>query len=154
MIHLRTMTEPEYVRFRILDRQNYTESIIRAYGMSRDEAQREALTLGEDILKQGMGTPGHEFFTAVEEASGRAVGYLWCEVNREKRRAFLYFVVVEETERGRGLGEAALRQLEGRLKADGIKSLGLHVFSHNTGALRLYERLGFQVTSVNMQKSL
>jgi ribosomal protein S18 acetylase RimI-like enzyme len=101
-----------------------------------------------------MGTPGHEFFTVVEDASGRVVGYLWCEVNREKRRAFLFFVVVEETQRERGVGEAALRQLEGQLKAAGIKSLGLHVFSHNTGALRLYERLGFQVTSVNMQKSL
>ncbi len=148
------MTEAEFVRFRVLDRQNYTESIIQAYGLSREEAQREALTLGEDILKEGMRSPGHEFFTVVEDASGKAVGYLWCEVNREKRRAFLYFVAVEEPERGKGMGEAALRRLEGQLKAEGIRSLGLHVFSHNTGALRLYERLGFQVTSVNMQKAL
>ena len=154
MIRLRAMTEAEYVRFRSLDRKNYTQSIIRAYGLDDDEAQREALKLGEDILKEGMRTPGHEFFTAVDDISGGAAGYLWCEVNREKRRAFLYFVVVEEADRGRGLGAAAIGALEAQLRSGGIRSLGLHVFSHNTSALRLYERFGFRVTSVNMQKDL
>jgi ribosomal protein S18 acetylase RimI-like enzyme len=154
MIQLRAMTEAEFARFRILDRENYSRSLTYAHGMSIEEARLEALTQGEEILKDGIRTPGHEFLTAVDGATGAVAGYLWYEVNRLKRRAFLYFIVVEDAERGKGAGRAAMEALEERLRSEGIKSLGLHVFSHNTVALHLYESRGFRTTGLNMEKDL
>ena len=90
----------------------------------------------------------------MDGATGAVAGYLWCEVNREKRRAFLFFVVVEEAERGKGVGRAALEALVARPGSEGIKSLGLHVFAHNASALRLYESLGFRTIGLNMEKEL
>ena len=35
-----------------------------------------------------------------------------------------------------------------------VRSIGLHVFGHNTGARKLYQRLGYRETSVVMRKDL
>jgi ribosomal protein S18 acetylase RimI-like enzyme len=36
----------------------------------------------------------------------------------------------------------------------GIKTIGLHVFTHNPAALQLYKGLGYEITSQNMVKQL
>jgi ribosomal protein S18 acetylase RimI-like enzyme len=50
--------------------------------------------------------------------------------------------------RHRGIGEALLRAAIGRLHARGLRAVGLGVQADNqTGALRLYERVGMQAVS-------
>jgi RimJ/RimL family protein N-acetyltransferase len=56
--------------------------------------------------------------------------------------------------RGQGLGTAALAALEEWARARGITTIGLHVFGDNEGAWRLYRRLGYIETSVQMEKRL
>jgi ribosomal protein S18 acetylase RimI-like enzyme len=51
---------------------------------------------------------------------------------------------VRESERGRGLGAALVRQGLAEFARRGVAGVGLKVDAANpTGALRLYERLGF-----------
>jgi ribosomal protein S18 acetylase RimI-like enzyme len=38
--------------------------------------------------------------------------------------------------------------------ADGMDTIGLHVFADNTPALRLYESLAYRVTTYNLYKQL
>ena len=53
-------------------------------------------------------------------------------------------VVVREDERGRGLGAALVRQGLAEFARRGVERVGLKVDPENpTGAVRLYERLGF-----------
>jgi ribosomal protein S18 acetylase RimI-like enzyme len=55
-------------------------------------------------------------------------------------------IVVTESERGRGLGTALLRHAFREYGARGANRVGLKVDSNNpTGALRLYESVGFSV---------
>jgi ribosomal protein S18 acetylase RimI-like enzyme len=54
-------------------------------------------------------------------------------------------IVVQESERGRGLGAALIRQGFAEFARRGIRRVGLKVDAGNpTGAPRLYERLGFR----------
>jgi ribosomal protein S18 acetylase RimI-like enzyme len=54
-------------------------------------------------------------------------------------------IVVRESERGRGLGAALIRQGFGEFARRGVRRVGLKVDAGNpTGAPRLYERLGFR----------
>jgi ribosomal protein S18 acetylase RimI-like enzyme len=59
--------------------------------------------------------------------------------------AFLKDLVVRESWRRRGLGEALLRAVLIVFAARGAPAVDLKVESTNLGAIRLYERLGFRI---------
>ena len=54
------------------------------------------------------------------------------------------FLAVEESARGRGVGNALLRAAERRACAEQVMLLELHVEPANTDARRLYDREGFR----------
>ena len=54
-------------------------------------------------------------------------------------------LVVHETWRRRGLGEALLLHVFATFRARGAEAVELKVQSDNTGAVRLYERAGMRV---------
>jgi mycothiol synthase len=61
-----------------------------------------------------------------------------------QRRGWVKDIVVRESERGRGLGKALLHEGFRAYAARGVDRVGLKVDSSNpTGALRLYESVGF-----------
>ena len=62
--------------------------------------------------------------------------------------------VVDETERGRGLGRAAMLALEAKVKELGYASVGLNVWGGNDVARALYRKLGYTEQSVGMTKTL
>lgn len=97
----------------------------------------------EGLLPQGLDTPGHDFLVALAPADGRRVGFAW--LFHEERAGFVYDVVVEETERGRGLGRALMEHAADHLARAGIEVVGLNVFGHNHVARRLYDSLGYRV---------
>lgn len=59
--------------------------------------------------------------------------------------AFVKDIVVHETWRRRGLGEALLRRVLAAFAARDAAAVELKVEATNAGAVRLYERLGFAV---------
>ncbi|WP_125806804.1 N-acetyltransferase [Actinoplanes sp. ATCC 53533] len=56
--------------------------------------------------------------------------------------------------RRRGYGRAIMLAAERWCHDNALRSIGLRVFAHNTGARALYEQLGFTETSRNMTKDL
>jgi mycothiol synthase len=78
------------------------------------------------------------------ELAGTALAY--AEVAGEPELGWISVLAVDPTWRKRGLGEALLRSALCTLHARGVRRVGLGVDTHNeTGALRLYERIGMQV---------
>jgi RimJ/RimL family protein N-acetyltransferase len=83
-------------------------------------------------------------WTAVDSCSGEAVGHASVRLDPEHRSGRLGRVLVSPGARGLGVGTAML----GKVLGLAFGTLGLHrvelgVFTHNTSAIRLYERSGF-----------
>lgn len=78
------------------------------------------------------------WFLAWEEDRPAGAALCWTS-------AFVKDLVVHESWRRHGLGEALLRRVLAEFAARGAATVELKVHAANTGAVRLYERLGFVV---------
>lgn len=153
MIKLRPMTDEEYLEWLPRSTESFAEAKVKSGNWASSNAMELARQQTAEILPLGLKTPHHEIL--VVEAKGKRVGVIWFQVKESPRGpyAYLYDIEMDETQRGKGYGSEALRALEEKLKKRGIKSLLLHVFGYNQDALRLYQRLGFEITNVNMAKT-
>jgi ribosomal protein S18 acetylase RimI-like enzyme len=123
-------------------------------------SEAEALALAhqsfDELLPQGMNTPGHHFFTIVEGASAEEAGAMWIAVQAHAGRpiAYVYDIQVHAPYRRRGVATRAFAALEAWAQSQGLTGIALHVFGHNAAARALYDALGFQATNVNMFKPI
>jgi RimJ/RimL family protein N-acetyltransferase len=120
--------------------------------MSEEKALQRSKEQIHRLLPKGNRTPQHYLFHVL--ADEEIVGNIWIYIDEKNERAFLYNIYIEEEERGKGYGTKGLDLVEQWLQEKKVKYFSLHVFEHNTGARKLYERLGFEVTSVNMMKEM
>ncbi|HEV2757022.1 MAG TPA: GNAT family N-acetyltransferase [Actinomycetota bacterium] len=79
-------------------------------------------------------------FRLVEKSWGRS-----CEVD---------LLSVEEEHRGSGIGERMMEAVEERAQQSGAAGVRLAVSLGNDGALRFYERLGYERSSIRLGKDL
>lgn len=128
---------------------------LMSLGRSRADAERVATRGMAESFPGGETQPGHHVFEVVE-AGGRVVGYLWigASVGGSDREWWLWDIFINEQDRGRGLGTEAMIEAEGFALGQGVASVGLSVFGFNAAAQRLYEELGYRVTSIKMTKAL
>lgn len=148
------MTEGEFREWLPRSTESYAEAKVKSGNWDAAGAIERAGKETAELLPLGLATPDHELL--VVEAKGKPVGVIWYAIKKSPRGlyAYLYNIEMDEPQRGQGYGTAAVAALEEKLKQRGIKSLLLHVFGYNQDALRLYRRLGFEVTNINMAKSL
>ncbi len=151
---LRPMTGPEVATFVGGQLEPYIAERIAA-GESPDEARRigEAQMAGH--FPDATPAPGQLLYRVLDDG-GTAVGDLWIGPrSAERTDAFwVWDVVIDEAQRGRGLGRAAMLLAEEAARAQGATELGLNVFGTNAVARRLYESIGYEPTAITMRKSL
>jgi ribosomal protein S18 acetylase RimI-like enzyme len=115
---------------------------------------REALDATHELLMQ---RPGNRILIA-EDEQGERLGLLWFGISRNlvtgEEEAWVYNVSVAEGHQGQGIGLRIMQHAEELARADGFRSLGLMVSSHNARARALYEKLAFQTTNLLMRKRL
>jgi ribosomal protein S18 acetylase RimI-like enzyme len=96
----------------------------------------------------------------VAEDHGKIVGYAY---GRREPRSYndlldacgkLHDVYVDESARGRGAGEALVREIFKRLREKGAPRVLLLTAVQNQAAQRLFERLGFRTTMLEMTREL
>jgi ribosomal protein S18 acetylase RimI-like enzyme len=152
-LRLLPMTEVEYATWCIESTDTYKNEIIKS-GFTEAEAQKKAREDFERLLPDGLKSKDQFLFTINADSSW--VGILWFGVRgaADNRKAFIYDIQLNESERGKGFGKQAMILLEDEVKKLGLKHIGLHVFGHNTVARSLYEKLGYETTNVNMEKKL
>ncbi|GAB7193354.1 mycothiol synthase [Kineococcus sp. NUM-3379] len=137
---------------------------LRAFRPGLDEAAWLALNAAAfaDHPEQGRWGPadlaarqGEPWFDAAgfllaEADGGRLVGFHWTKVEPGSDTGEVYVLGVDPGRAGRGLGRAlavaGLRHLAGRVAA-----AELYVDGGNTAGVRLYTRLGFTRTSLDVQ---
>lgn len=153
MITLRPMIEAEYDALLATLRASYGVERAQAEDMPLESGQAEGNAQIAQLLPQGLATPDHYFWRAIAE-DGEAVGSLWVNHKPDQRRAFIYDIEIDETQRGKGYGEATMRALEGALRPMGVTHIGLSVFGFNTTARALYDKLGYRVAATYMLKRI
>ncbi len=156
MIDFQPMTEDEFAAYKAWGVEDYALDISHNYRISMDEARTNAFKDFNDTLSQGTSTPNHYLYNIVASTgvSESRIGYLWIEVDSQKKRCFIYDIVVHAEFRHQGWGRKTLELLETRMKQQGIQRIGLHVFAKNSAARELYSKLGYELTGLNMQKWL
>jgi len=97
--------------------------------------------------------PEDKFVIGLFDAPGHLVGVL--DVIRDYPQPgdwYLGLLLFGPSSRGRGLGERVYRRLEEWVRAEGGKAIHLIVQEQNPGALRFWQRMGFEVRGMGKQK--
>jgi len=108
-----------------------------------------------DELVEMFSVPGVYVFVASQPADGgRIVGLLTLATFRvpSGKRAWIEDVVVDEAERGQGIGEALVRAALAKAAEQGAKSVELTSRPARQAANRLYQRLGFTQPGTNFYR--
>jgi ribosomal protein S18 acetylase RimI-like enzyme len=155
-VRLEGISQPDFDAWLARTIGEYAQEKVQAGNYHADEALTRAAQEFRELLPEGPATPGQHLFSIVDSASGAHVGVTWfAEIQRGPRReAFIYDLIVYEPFRRRGFGRAAMIALEAEVQRLGIERIGLHVFGHNRSAWTLYDQLGYEVTNVNMAKTI
>ena len=109
---------------------------------------------GED-LPQGRTTENNHLFTVLTD-SAEPIGTLWFVVKERANNkiAYVYDITIAPEHRRRGHAFRAFEALEQEVAHMGLTGIALHVFGHNYAAQRLYVKLGYIATNINMFKPL
>ncbi len=154
VIVLEPMTETEFRLYRQRLIREYAAEKVRAGNWSAEESLSRSEQETDQLLPDGLKTKEHYLFSIRDTVLPQSVGILWFAVvhSGSKPSAFVYDIEIEEALRGKGYGTQALKALEERVKLLGIDKIRLHVFGFNYAARALYEKLGYAITNINMEK--
>jgi ribosomal protein S18 acetylase RimI-like enzyme len=107
-------------------------------------------------LPDGISTKDNFLFELRDNTTDELVGYFWYMMQTKlgERVGFICDVLITPEFRRQGRATQVLREFQEKMKAEKVLHIALHVFGHNRNARNLYEKLGFQPTSIQMKKSL
>lgn len=132
----------------------YATAIASARRLPMPAAVAEAERSVAEQVSHGPATPGQLMRKAV--AGGAEVGWIWVSLPGPARptMAWITDIEVDAEHRSRGYARAIIEAVEAELTGLGVPRLGLNVFGDNEPALRLYDRLGFQVIAQQRSRLL
>ncbi len=156
MIRLVPMSEATYQAYLEVTVREYAEDKVKAGNWQPEEALERSAQEFHKHLPDGVATKDNTLYDIEDEALGIKVGMIWLGriMQGTKPAMFIYDFVIDEAHRRKGYGEQALLAAEVQAKALGYDTIALHVFGHNHAARALYEKLGYEITNVNMAKKL
>lgn len=150
------MCEEEYAQWKKGSLEYFAKSLLEAGKCSEGEAKERA----EAALKRTMNglTPENNQLLIAENEDGAPIGMIWYET-KDPSRAYIRDFLVYETYRRMGYGYAILNEAERIIRLSETPAIVLHVFEHNTSAIRLYEKCGYSIEkaaggSLGMKKEL
>lgn len=151
------MTDQEYEAWRGESVRSFAEERMRAGNALPEEALASAQSAFDRLLPHGLATPNHWLYTI--QVDGEAVGMVWLGRGQPgaglpPSTGFIYDLLIYPEHRRKGYATRAMLALEEEARRRGMDRLALHVFGHNEAARRLYEKVGYEMTNITMQKSL
>ncbi len=149
------MTMAEYQPYLDVSVRNYADEKVRAGNWQPEEALERSAKEFQQLLPDGVATKDNYLYNIEDEALGK-VGMIWLArlMLGTQPVMFIYDFVIDEPHRRKGYGEQAMLAAEVQAKALGYDTIALHVFGHNHAARALYEKLGYEITNINMAKKL
>lgn len=132
------------------------EIVLRNYRESDLEAviQVDEICFAEDFrfdhASMSAFAEARNAVAVVAEAGDALAGFVIAHLEWTSAGRWGYVVTLDVAPECRlvGLGERLLREMERRMFAAGARWMGLHVFTGNEGAIRFYERMGYERVGV------
>lgn len=149
MVILRKMNGEEFLRFKEYSIEDYARGLVKGRSLLRQQALEASAVELQETLPDGAETEGQYLMTILDGEKGEKVGSSWFFYEEEDgaRRAWLCDFLIDEAQRGKGYGEAALAEMEGMAKAAGCAEIALRVWDHNTAAFQLYQKYGYETVT-------
>ena len=159
MIQLRPMTPAEFETWLAASIQTYADEKVRAGAYAAANAIERSTQDHQHLLPQGLATPDNYLYhiVAIPEPAGTSmvVGVTWLAVPPwQPPMTFIYDIEIYPEHRRHGYASQALAALEDKTRALGLGTIALHVFGHNHAARALYEKLGYEITDLQMVKKV
>lgn len=156
MIEFVPMGQDEYEAWRKESVQDYASENVTSGRWTKEEASLMSEREFAALLPNGPSTEDNYLYSIVDTRDSRRVGVIWYALQREgdRKLVFIYDLVILEDFRRKGYGTQTLLDLEGRVRAMGVRSISLHVFAHNKAARSLYEKVGYSETDIVMTRML
>ena len=134
---------------------NERRELVADAGVDPDRARVNVNRDLDALSREGTVALGHAVF--VVEAGGERVDSLLAGERRDpvgRPTLFVYDIRIDEGQRGRGYGRAAMIAAEAEAARRGIDRMALNVFGGNKRARSLYHSLGYTERAVTMDKTL
>jgi ribosomal protein S18 acetylase RimI-like enzyme len=152
-ILLRPISPQDYSTFLEQAAETYAAGAADSGEMTYEQARLRAHADLTTLLPAGLQTPGMLLRTI--SSGNQPVGHIWLGLRgpADAKYGWVWSVHVDPQHRSRGHAGEAIRLAEAEARTlFGITEVRLNVFGANRGAVRLYERLGYAVTSQVMRK--
>ncbi len=148
------LEEAQYRGYRKQLLRDYAEDKVRAGVWSPEEAETKSANEVDALLPEGTATRDHSLYSVRDESVPAEVGILWISPRDSGvgRSVWIYDIIVHEPFRRRGYARQILDLVETKAQELGAEKVELHVFGHNHGARALYDRMGYETTSIIMSK--
>jgi len=156
MVRLVPLNEAEYHNYLDISIPEYAEEKVQAGNWQPEEALERSAKEFQQLLPESVAPKDNYLYDIEDEALGAKVGIIWLARSMQgtKPIMFIYDFRIDEAHRRKGYGEQAMRAAEVQAKALGYDTIALHVFGHNHAARALHEKLGYEITNINMAKKL
>jgi ribosomal protein S18 acetylase RimI-like enzyme len=141
------------VTVRIIEIDEVTPELVEAFGRLTPLLSKSNPAPGEAELREIVESPATVLLMAVDD-DGRFVGTLTLALFRipTALRAWIEDVIVDDTVRGQGIGEALTVEANRIAAARGAKTVDLTSRPSREAANRLYQRVGFKLRDTNVYR--
>ncbi len=153
-VTLRRMTAEEFGAWKDRSISSFAADLAKATGTPLPAALERAREEFPRLLPDGLDSDRTWLMTVVDD-DGTGVGTLW--LGRHPARpdtGYVFDIEIEEAQRSRGFGKAAMTAAEQLLAGAGFRAVALNVFGFNERARGLYDSLGYRVVATTMSKAL
>ena len=151
-IRLTPMDEAWFVKYRDYFIATYSQDLMVNEGYSEGTEKEIALNAWQEDLPMGVSSRDQYLFVLFQQQEH--IGFLWYSTNLSLNSVFLEDLSLLEKYRGKGLGRIVLGQVIQQAEDLGYQRLALSVGKKNQAAISLYEKMGFEISHLNMFRQL
>ena len=153
-LNLVEMTEGQFEDFRNQACTMYAQTSPHYFDMRPDEALKLVLKdFDSRLAVDGRQTVGQYFIAIMLQK--QQIGYFhFGEYPTGSFSVYGWNFHIFEKYQRNGFGKAAIELAQAYLKARGYTKVALNVMASNPTAIKLYEKFGFTVTQINMEKRI
>lgn len=151
---LTQMNEEEFDQYMEYFIPDYAKDLSDNFMIPMEKALEESKNVMETLFPDKQNSADQHICNIYSLADEQNIGVIWYNIQTESNKAYIYHILIHEAFRKRGFASLVLKELEESVKSAGVTTMGLNVFGNNPSAQRVYEKLGYQPSSIAMGKQI